>query len=97
MPQQELHLSRPTILRRPAVEAAIGEGRSMLYSKMSLGLFPRPIKLTGSRSVGWPADEVHAVNEARIAGVSENEMRSLVARLMDGRKAKASAALGAAA
>lgn len=94
MPHHEPPYSRPAILRRSAVEAEIGEGRSQLYAHMASGLFPRPVKLTGSRSVGWPADEVRAVNAARIAGVSESEMRSLVARLMDGRKARASAALG---
>ncbi len=80
-------LSRLAILRRPAVEAATGEGRSTLYARMAQGLFVRPIKLTGSRAVGWPADEVRVINAARIAGVSEEEMRNLVSRLMAGRKA----------
>jgi prophage regulatory protein len=75
-----------TILRRPAVEAETGEGRSTLYERMAQGLFPRPIKIVGSRSVGWPAGEVRAINAARIAGVSEDEMRSLVDRLVAARK-----------
>lgn len=77
---------RLTILRRPAVEAETGEGRSTLYERMAQGLFPRPVKMTGSRSVGWPASEVDAINAARISGVTEDEMRGLVARLMAARK-----------
>lgn len=77
---------RLTILRRPAVEAQTGEGRSTLYERMAQGLFPRPIKMTGSRSVGWPASEVDAINAARISGITEDEMRSLVARLMAARQ-----------
>lgn len=77
---------RLTILRRPAVEAETGEGRSTLYERMAQGLFPRPVKMTGSRSVGWPASEVDAVNAARISGATEDEMRCLVARLMAARK-----------
>jgi len=34
-----------------------------------------------SRSVGWPSDEVEAINAARIAGKSVDEIRQLVIRL----------------
>lgn len=78
---------RRTILRRPAVEALTGQGQSSLYASMLAGLFPRPVKLVGSRSVGWPSDEVSAVNEARIAGITPDDMRALVARLEAARKA----------
>lgn len=93
MPHEQT-LSQPdrsqlAILRRQAVESLTGERKSTLYEKIARGLFPASIKLTGSRAVGWPAHEVRAVNAACIAGVSEEEMRGLVARLMAERKAYA--------
>ena len=35
----------------------------------------------GPRAVGWPAQEVAALNAARIAGQSDAELRELVTRL----------------
>ena len=35
----------------------------------------------GARAVGWPAGEVSAVNAARIAGKSDDDIRALVASL----------------
>ena len=40
------------ILRRIQVEQMIGLSRSTIYSMMSHGLFPKPIRL-GQRAVGW--------------------------------------------
>ena len=40
------------ILRRTQVEQIIGLSRSTIYSMMSHGLFPKPIRL-GQRAVGW--------------------------------------------
>ena len=40
------------ILRRPAVEARVGLGRSAIYNMMAKGLFPKPVKLT-AKAVGW--------------------------------------------
>lgn len=47
------------ILRRPEVERIVGLSRSSLYSMMSDGEFPRPIRL-GKRAVGWPAESTIA-------------------------------------
>jgi prophage regulatory protein len=69
-----------TILRRKQVEAETGYSRSTIYLRISQGLWPRPVRL-GPRAVGWPASEVAAVNAARIAGKSDQEVRALVARL----------------
>lgn len=54
-----------TILRRKQVQAAVGYSRSTLYARMADGLWPKPVHL-GPRTVGWPAREVAALNEARI-------------------------------
>lgn len=68
------------ILRRKAVEAETGYSRSTLYLRVAQGLFTKPVKL-GARAVGWPAREVRAINDARIAGRSDAELRLLVATL----------------
>jgi prophage regulatory protein len=39
--------------------------------------------------VGWPANEVAALNAARIAGKSDDEIRQLVRKLEAARKAMA--------
>lgn len=41
------------ILRLPAVERCIGLKKSTIYKLVQDGKFPKPIQLTGSRSVGW--------------------------------------------
>lgn len=73
-------LSTRAILRRKQVEAESGYSRSTIYLRISQGLWPKPVSL-GPRAVGWPAGEVSAVNAARIAGKSDNEIRTLVAHL----------------
>lgn len=77
-----------TILRLPAVKSQTGLSRSTLYLRISQGLWPKPISL-GARAVGWPAAEVAAVNAARIAGKSDQEVRLLISKLEAGRKALA--------
>ncbi len=74
-----------TILRRRDVSALTGKARSSLYAEISRGLFPPPIPL-GAKSVGWPDYEVAAINVARIAGKSDDEIRMLVADLVAQRK-----------
>ncbi len=75
-----------TILRLPAVLRARGRSRSTHYLDIQQGLFTCPVSI-GARAVGWPEQEVVALNEARIAGMSEAEIRALVACLVAARKA----------
>ena len=75
-----------TILRLPAVKSESGYSRSTIYLRMAQGLWPKPVAL-GARAVGWPAHEVAALNAARIAGKSDDEIRALVAKLEAARKA----------
>jgi len=77
-----------TIFRLPAVKSETGLSRSTLYLRISQGLWPKPVNL-GARAVGWPAREVAAVNAARIAGKSDEEIRALVVKLESTRKAAA--------
>ena len=79
-------LNTLTILRRKQVEFESGYSRSTIYLRITQGLWTRPVSL-GPRAVGWPAGEVAALNAARIAGRSDDEIRALVARLKAARTA----------
>lgn len=69
------------MLRMPAVLAETGyRSHSSIYNAINAGLFTRPVRI-GQRAVAWPAEEVHAVNAARIAGKSDAEIRELIDRL----------------
>lgn len=45
------------LLRRKDVESITGLGRSAIYSLISKGKFPRPVKIT-ARAVAWSQSEV---------------------------------------
>lgn len=75
------------LLRLPRVGSSTGVSRSSTYRRISQGLFPPPVPLGGGRSVGWPAREVAAINEARIAGWSDAKIRALVHALVAQRTA----------
>jgi prophage regulatory protein len=74
------------LYRRPIVEQATGDSRSTIYRKISKGLFTKQVSIGGAR-VAWPANEVQAIINARIAGKSEEEIKALVLELHDQRKA----------
>mgnify|MGYP000034610118 len=69
-----------TILRLPTVKSESGLSRSTIYSRIAQGLFTKQVSL-GPRCVGWPRHEIEALNAARIAGKSGEEIRELVAKL----------------
>ena len=77
---QEFPRDAQIIVRRRQVEAATGYSRSTIYLRISQGLWPKPVGL-GARAVGWPESEVAAINAARIAGKSDDEIRDLVTKL----------------
>ena len=74
-----------SIMRIPAVKYESGLSRSTIYLRITQGLWTKPVSL-GPRAVGWPSDEVEAINAARIAGKSDEEVRTLVAKLEEARK-----------
>jgi prophage regulatory protein len=74
-----------TILRIPAVKFASGLSRSTIYQRIADGLWTKPVSL-GARAVGWPSDEIDAINSARVAGMTDGEIRILVAKLEADRK-----------
>jgi prophage regulatory protein len=68
------------ILRFPAVQARQNLSRSTLRLRIAARLFTKPVSL-GGRSVGWPEHEVDVLTQARIAGMCDDEIRTLVAKL----------------
>jgi prophage regulatory protein len=73
------------ILRLPQVKLISGLARSTIYARMAEGLLTRPVQI-GGRAVGWPVNEIEALNAARIAGKNDDEIRQIVARLESERK-----------
>ena len=70
-----------SILRMPAVKAETGHrSHASIYNAIKAGLFTKPVPI-GERAVGWPCNEVQAINAARIAGKSQADIRELVNRL----------------
>jgi len=54
-------------IRPRQVQDVMGWSRSTLYEKISLGLFPRPVKLDqNGRALGWPESEIAAYQRNRI-------------------------------
>ena len=51
-----------------------------IYNAIRAGLFPVGVQI-GQRARGWPDYEVKAINSARIAGKSEDEIRNIVKSL----------------
>ena len=74
-----------TVLRLPAVQAMCGLSRSTIYARIQEGTFPSTISL-GARAVGWVESEIAALNAARISGMSNNQIRELVTKLVSDRK-----------
>lgn len=76
------------LLRLPAAAEAAGMGQSTVWLRIKNGLFTRGVKIS-ARAVAWPADEIAAINAARIAGKTDAEIRELVAQLEQQRTANA--------
>jgi len=75
------------LFRRPVVEQATGFTRSTIYRRIKQGLFTKPVSIGGDR-VAWPANEVQAIINARIAGKTEEEIKALVIELEKARVAE---------
>ena len=69
------------ILRLKRVLKVRGDrSRSSHYSDIKNGLWTKPVKI-GPRASGCPKHECDILNQARIAGKSEQEIRDLVLQL----------------
>ena len=77
-----------TLMRPADVCRDTGLGLSTLYAHIDRGMFPAPVRLS-RRFVVFPQEEVNAIIDARIAGKTDDEVRQLVAEIMEARKARA--------
>lgn len=68
------------LLKLPQVLGLTAKSRSTHYQEIKLGLMPPPVRL-GEQSVAWPESEIMAINKARIAGKSTDEIKQLVQHL----------------
>ena len=75
------------IIRIPETLRKTGYTKSPLYGDIAAGLFTEPVKIGGRRAAGHPEHEVDALVAARIAGKTPAEIRQLVDRLHEARKA----------
>ena len=71
--------------REPRTLEVLGQKRSSAWSQVSQGLLTPPVKIS-ERSIAWPSNEIQAINAARIAGKSTDEIRALVAKLVAARR-----------
>ena len=69
------------IFRMAAVKADTGHRyHASIYTAIKAGLFTKAVPI-GERAVGWPDYEVMAINRARIAGQTDDQIKDLVNRL----------------
>jgi len=73
------------LIRLKQVQALSGFKRSTIYAYIGKGIFPSQIKL-GERCSAWVESEILAVNFARIAEKSEQEIIGLIRQLKDQRQ-----------
>jgi len=83
----QMTTSIPTLLRLKNVLSLRGIGKSKHYTDIQEGLFTPPVKIC-ERTSAWPAHEVAAINTARIAGKTDDQIRKLVKKLITARSAK---------
>lgn len=73
------------LIKEPKALELSAHGRSTFRSRIKEGLMTPPVRL-GENSVAWPEHEITAINTARVAGKTDDEIRQLVARLVADRK-----------
>lgn len=81
------------LVRKAEALAITGDKNTALYEKIKRGVMVRPVPI-GGRAVAFPSDELQAVVQARIAGLSETELQALVEGLHERRKRNLAALLG---
>lgn len=69
------------LLKLPQVLGQTAKARSTHYNDIKAGLMTPPVSL-GVHSVAWPEHEISAINAARVAGKSDDEIRQLVTCLV---------------
>ena len=72
------------LVREPERKQLTGIHTSSWYEQIADGLAPPGVRLS-ERAVAWPYSELAALNAARIAGKSDDEIRRLVSNLVAAR------------
>lgn len=72
------------LLRLPEAAAFTGCKRAGFYDRIADGLMPEGVNIGGQRRA-WPVGELEQVNQARIAGKTDDEIRELVVKLESAR------------
>jgi predicted DNA-binding transcriptional regulator AlpA len=80
---------RRTLVQIESAFAALGLPRATGYEQIEAGLITRPVRI-GRRAV-IPSDEINAIVDARVAGLSMEKIRELVGQLHARRTAAAGA------
>ena len=73
------------IIRKAEVLTLVGLSHASLYRLINENLLPPPFSL-GCRAVGWYEHEITGVIKARAAGKSDEEVKSLVLKLVASRQ-----------
>lgn len=81
------------LLNRRELKARTGRGTTQTYEDIRKGIFPPGVVLSRGvdgrpTSVRWPSNEIDVMVAARIAGATDDDLRNLVARLMEARREK---------
>lgn len=74
------------LIRPDTAMARLGTARTQFYEAVRNGLMVRPIKV-GSRATAFPDHELNTIERARIAGLSDAELRRVVDDLHAQRRA----------
>jgi len=69
-----------SLIRLKKVESKTGLKKSMVYNLMDQGQFPKSVRI-GERAVAWIESDIDAINAARMASKSDDEIRKLVETL----------------
>ena len=72
-------------IKKPEALKLTATSHSTFYKRIQEGLLP-PSVVLGANSVAYPLHEIDAVNRARLAGKSDDEIRELVSELIKQRK-----------
>ncbi len=73
-----------TFQRMADLETRFRTKRSWIYDQITKSLLPKPIR-KGPRLSLWPTGEIERIERAIIGGATDDDLRSLVARLHEER------------
>lgn len=92
--QHPAALFKLVLLDKHHVFEKTGNRNSKLYADIGVGLFTLPVKI-GARGSRWPEHEIDAILHARMAGATDDDIRSLVNRLHELRQEQFKAVMAA--